>query len=77
MAVLGSDVTIVDFSEQNKKYVSEVAKALNVKVDYIVSDFLSFDDSNHKAVFDYAFSEGGILHYFLDLDAFFKKTMVF
>ena len=74
MAFLGSDVTIVDFSEQNKAYVSEVARDLKLKVDYIVSDFLSFDDSIHKEVFDYAFSEGGILHYFLDLDAFFKKT---
>jgi 2-polyprenyl-3-methyl-5-hydroxy-6-metoxy-1,4-benzoquinol methylase len=74
MAFLGSQVTIVDFSKQNKKYVLEVAHDLKINIDYILSDYLKYDDSNHRDYFDYAFSEGGILHFFLDLKTFFKKT---
>jgi len=39
LAILGADVTIVDISEDNKKYAMEVAKEAGVNLTYIVSDF--------------------------------------
>lgn len=68
LAILGADVTIVDISEENKKYAMEVAKEANVNLTYIVSDFLDLNITNMSKAFDLAYLEGGILHYFSDLN---------
>lgn len=68
LAILGADVTIIDISEENKKYAMEVAKYADVDVKYIVSDFLEVDISGMREDFDIAYLEGGILHYFSNLD---------
>lgn len=68
LAILGADVTIVDISEDNKKYVTEVAKEANVNLTFIVSDFLELSIDRMCNRFDIAYLEGGILHYFSDLN---------
>lgn len=73
LALLGAEVTVFDISEDNRRYALEVAKAANVGLDYVVCDILDIDLSKYAGYFDVAFMEGGILHYFHDLDAFMKR----
>ena len=40
LALLGADVTVVDFSEGNKRYAMELAKEAGVKIKYVLSDVL-------------------------------------
>lgn len=70
LALLGAQVTIFDISEQNKKYALEFAEAAKVHIDFEVSDILEIDTEKYGNCFDVAFMEGGILHYFHDLNAF-------
>ena len=72
LALLGAEVTVFDISEDNRRYALEVAKAANVGLDYVVCDILDIDLSKYAESFDVAFMEGGILHYFHDIDAFMK-----
>ena len=72
LAILGSDVTIFDISEDNKKYALEVAEAANVDLDFIVGDVLEIDMNRYDKYFDVVFMEGGILHYFHDINQFMK-----
>jgi SAM-dependent methyltransferase len=73
LAILGADVTIVDISSENKKYAMEVAKEAGVTLSYIVSDFLELDIIPFRTYFDIVYLEGGILHYFSDLNIFAGK----
>ena len=50
----------------------EVAQAAQVRVDYEVCDILEIDLKKYGGHFDVAFMEGGILHYFHDIDEFMK-----
>jgi 2-polyprenyl-3-methyl-5-hydroxy-6-metoxy-1,4-benzoquinol methylase len=71
LALLGAEVTIVDFSEENAMYAKKLAKACNVKLDYITSDVYTIKDQfKHKA--DIFLMELGVLHYFIDLEPLFK-----
>ena len=72
LALLGSEVTIFDISEDNRRYALEVAKAANVKVNFEVCDILEIDTSYYGEYFDVVFMEGGILHYFHDIDEFMR-----
>ena len=72
LALLGADVTIFDISEDNKRYACETAEAANVRIHFEVCDILEIDLSKYKAYFDVVFMEGGILHYFHDIDEFMK-----
>lgn len=72
LAILGSDVTIFDISEQNKKYALEVAKCANVNIDFVVTDILEIDMNKYQNYFDVVFMEGGVLHYFHDINEFMK-----
>lgn len=72
LAVLGASVTLVDYSEGNKKYAIELAEALGVRIDYVVSDVLKIDLDTFGQQFDFVFAEMGILHYFSDLAPFFS-----
>ena len=72
LALLGADVTIFDISEANKQYAMETAKAAEVELHFEVCDILEIDLSRYAAWFDVAFMEGGILHYFHDIDEFMK-----
>ena len=70
LAILGAEVTIFDISEDNRKYALEVADAAEVNIDFEVCDILEIDLEKYKGYFDIVFMEGGVLHYFHDIDQF-------
>ena len=72
LAVLGAEVTVFDISEDNKKYALEVAQAAKVELNFEVCDILEIDMGKYGNKFDVVFMEGGVLHYFHDIDAFMK-----
>lgn len=71
LALLGADVTIVDFSSENERYAKELANEANVKIKYVVSDVLHLPTEVLTGEYDIVFMEFGILHYFLDLAKLF------
>lgn len=70
LALLGADVTIFDISEDNKKYAMETAEAAGVSIIFEVCDILKIDMNTYAGMFDVVYMEGGILHYFHDIDEF-------
>ena len=70
LAILGADVTIFDISKDNKKYAMETAAAAGVSINFEVCDILKIDMEKYAEAFDVVFMEGGILHYFHDIDEF-------
>jgi 2-polyprenyl-3-methyl-5-hydroxy-6-metoxy-1,4-benzoquinol methylase len=70
LAVLGANVTVFDISEQNKKYACETAESAKVSIDYVVGDILDIDISVYGKYFDIVFMEGGVLHYFHEINKF-------
>ena len=72
LAVLGAEVTVFDISEDNRKYALEVAEAAKVPLNYEVCDILELDREKYGSYFDVVFMEGGILHYFHDIDEFME-----
>ena len=70
LAILGAEVTVFDISEDNKRYALEVAEAANVTIHFEVCDVLEIDMKKYGDFFDVVFMEGGILHYFHDIDEF-------
>ncbi len=72
LALLGAEVTVFDISEDNKRYAMETAEAANVKIGFEVCDILDIDLSKYGGTFDVVFMEGGILHYFHDIDEFMR-----
>lgn len=60
---MGSEVTIFDISEDNKRYALEVADEANVDIDFIVGDVLEIDMNKYEEYFDVVFMEGGIFSY--------------
>lgn len=72
LAVLGADVTVFDLSEDNKRYALEVAEAAGVTIHYELGDVLEMDVQKYADYFDVVFMEGGVLHYFHDIDQFMK-----
>ena len=72
LALLGAVVTIFDISEDNKRYAMEVAQSAHTQIGFEVCDIMEIDLSKYGGYFDVVFMEGGILHYFHDIDAFMK-----
>lgn len=72
LSLLGAEVTVFDISEDNKRYAMEVAEAAKTKIDYVVGDVLEIDLKTYGGYFDVVFMEGGILHYFHDIDEFMQ-----
>ncbi len=72
LAILGAEVTVFDISEDNKKYALEVAEAANVSLNFEVCDILEIDIEKYGNYFDVVFMEGGVLHYFHDIDEFMR-----
>ena len=72
LALLGAEVTVFDISEANRRYALETARAANVAIGFEVCDVLEIDLSKYEEYFDVVFMEGGILHYFHDMDEFMK-----
>lgn len=74
LALLGADVTVVDFSEGNKQYAMELAKEAGINIKYILSDVLKLSEEELTGNYDIVFAEMGILHYFTDLKPFINKV---
>ena len=72
LALLGAQVTIFDISEDNKRYALEVAEAAKVDIGFEVCDILEIDTLKYGNYFDVVFMEGGILHYFHDINEFMR-----
>ncbi|MCL6459694.1 MAG: class I SAM-dependent methyltransferase, partial [Gorillibacterium sp.] len=72
LALLGAEVTIVDFSVENQKYALELALEAGVNIRYQVSDVLELPTDKWTGEFDIVFMEFGILHYFQELLPLFK-----
>ncbi|HII4441489.1 TPA: class I SAM-dependent methyltransferase [Clostridium perfringens] len=70
LALLGADVTVVDFSEGNRRYALDLAEACGVKINFILSDVLKMPKEVMSGDYDIVFAEMGILHYFSDLSPF-------
>jgi 2-polyprenyl-3-methyl-5-hydroxy-6-metoxy-1,4-benzoquinol methylase len=71
LALLGAKVTVLDFSDENRRYALELAEAVGVPVDYRVGDVIDADKLGLDQSFDAIVMELGILHYHQDLDRFF------
>ncbi|URZ08776.1 class I SAM-dependent methyltransferase [Clostridium felsineum] len=72
LALLGADVTVVDFSKGNMHYALDLAKEANVNINYILSDILKLPKDKLTEDYDIVFAEMGILHYFIDLKPFIE-----
>lgn len=70
LALLGSEVTVFDISEENRRYAMELAEAAGTGLDYQVGDVLEIDMDHYGETFDIVFFEGGVLHYFHDIGQF-------
>lgn len=70
LALLGASVTVFDISRENMRYACETAEAAGTSIEYIVGDVMDIDMSVYSGYFDVVFMEGGILHYFFDIDRF-------
>lgn len=71
LALLGANVTVVDLSEENRRYAKELAAAAGVGISYVVADVLDMPPGEQGREYDVVFAEQGILHYFTDLSPFF------
>ena len=72
MALLGANVTVVDFSLENAKFADEVSREVGVQIDYIVSDVFSLPVEQMREQYDYVLRELGVLHYFITLEPLMK-----
>lgn len=70
LAVLGAEVTVFDISEDNRRYALQLAEAAGAALDYQVCDALEIPMEQYGEKFDVVFMEGGVLHYFHDIDQF-------
>lgn len=73
LALLGADVTIFDISEDNRRYALETAAAAGISICFEVGDVLEIDLQKYGSYFDVVFMEGGVLHYFHDIDEFMHR----
>ena len=72
LALLGAEVTVFDISEDNRRYAMETAEAAHAGICYEVCDILDIDLGKYGGAFDVVFMEGGILHYFHDINEFMR-----
>lgn len=70
LALLGAEVTVFDISEENKQYALKLAKSASTTIDYVVTDIYDINQELYGGQFDILYLEGGILHYFHELDRF-------
>ena len=72
LALFGAEVTVFDISEDNKRYALEVAEAAGATICFEVGDVLEIDMEKYNGYFDVVFMEGGILHYFHEINEFMQ-----
>jgi 2-polyprenyl-3-methyl-5-hydroxy-6-metoxy-1,4-benzoquinol methylase len=71
LALLGADVTVIDFGEDNRRYALELAAMAGVAIDYRLGDVIDAGSLGLNGSFDALVMELGILHYHQDLARFF------
>ncbi|WP_195576479.1 class I SAM-dependent methyltransferase [Paenibacillus sp. 1001270B_150601_E10] len=71
LALMGAEVTVVDFSIENEKYATELAQAAGVSLRYLLYDVLHLPEEELTGTYDIVYMEFGILHYFEDLAPLF------
>lgn len=72
LARLGASVTVIDFSEENRRFALGLAEAAGVAIDYALCDVMEASSLGRAHEFDVLVLELGILHYHQDLDGFFE-----
>jgi 2-polyprenyl-3-methyl-5-hydroxy-6-metoxy-1,4-benzoquinol methylase len=70
LTMLGAEVTVLDFAEENRRYALQLAAAAGVAIDYRLGDVMDAGAFGLEP-FDWVAMELGILHYHQDLAAFF------
>ena len=70
LSLKGADVTVIDFSEPNRRYALALADAADAQIDYRLADVMSAAALG-LSPFDAVVMELGILHYHQDIAAFF------
>lgn len=70
LALLGADVSVIDFSPGNADYARALAAAAGVPLRYVVADVLALPPEEATRRYDRVLAELGILHYFTDLAPF-------
>ncbi|WP_235867278.1 class I SAM-dependent methyltransferase [Roseibium marinum] len=71
LARQGAEVTVADFSEENRRYALDLAAAADVTIDYLLCDIMEADNHIKDRDFDVLVLELGILHYHQDIAGFF------
>jgi 2-polyprenyl-3-methyl-5-hydroxy-6-metoxy-1,4-benzoquinol methylase len=71
LALLGAEVTVIDFGEDNRRYALELAARADVTIDYRLGDVIEAGSLGLNGSFDALVMELGILHYHQDLARFF------
>lgn len=72
LALLGAEVRVIDFSEENRRYALGLAEAAGVAIEYTLGDIMDADKLGLAHGFDMLVLELGILHYHQDIDRFFR-----
>lgn len=70
LSLLGGKVTHLDFSEGNIQFAKEMSDIAQQDIEFVYQDFMTYQGKKH----DICFMEGGILHYFHDLDAYVQQV---
>ncbi|MET3317944.1 UNVERIFIED_ORG: 2-polyprenyl-3-methyl-5-hydroxy-6-metoxy-1,4-benzoquinol methylase [Peribacillus simplex] len=73
LAIIGANVKVVDFSQENATFANELAKEADVSIEYIISDVLSLSSEHVSEKQDLVLMELGVLHYLIDLQPLFEK----
>jgi SAM-dependent methyltransferase len=68
LALMGAKVTVFDISEENRRYALELAECAQTSIDYVVCDLYDINLAVYNKWFDILYLEGGILHYFNDIN---------
>jgi 2-polyprenyl-3-methyl-5-hydroxy-6-metoxy-1,4-benzoquinol methylase len=71
LARQGADVTVIDFSEENRRFALDLATAAGVTIDYALCDIMEAGGLVRARDFDILVLELGILHYHQDIEGFF------
>ncbi|MFE0504769.1 class I SAM-dependent methyltransferase [Peribacillus butanolivorans] len=74
LAIIGANVKVVDFSQENATFANELAKEADVSIEYIISDVLSLSLEHVSEKQDLVLMELGVLHYLIDLQPLFEKV---
>lgn len=74
LACLLAEVTVIDFSEGNRRYAMELAKEAGVSIQYLMENVIKMNESELTGDYDIVFAEIGILHYFTNLHPLFETA---